>query len=267
MKLIVAAEKDIAASNMHELFVKEFGFQEDGEFEGHAKYKKDDFVLIKCKKDILHTDYLNEFFNPKIWICASRHKSEGERKTLSCHTPGNFSKAEAGGKEKELCYAPALYLRKALRSLEKENKQDYEVTLEVTHHGPSDMNAPCLFVEVGGSEKEWNDIEACRTVCKAILSLDKVDDSESYAGFGGPHYAPKFTKLVLQGYAVGHIMPQYNVDDVDEEMILQAVEKTVPKANKAIIEWKGLKSSQRQKIISVLEKNNIEWKKDKELTK
>jgi D-aminoacyl-tRNA deacylase len=270
MKLIVVSEKDPAGNNMYDLLVKEFGFKEEGTFEEHKKYKKENFTLIKCKKDVLYLEYLNEFFQPELWIIGSRHKSSVERKTLSCHTPGNFCKAEAGGKEKQICYSPALYLRKALQTLEKEKPNGYETTLEVTHHGPSQMNAPCMFVEVGGSEKEWQDIEACRVVCKSIMSLDKIDEKEkskdseqsaieTFAGFGGPHYAPRFTKLTLEGKAIGHIIPQYNIDEASEEMIIESINKTIPKPETAIIEWKGLNSAQRQKLIQIFEKNKIKW--------
>jgi D-tyrosyl-tRNA(Tyr) deacylase len=48
---------------------------------------------------------------------------------------------------------------------------------------------------------------------------------------------------------------------LDEEMVLQAFSKTIPKPDYALVEWKGLSSPQKKKIIEILEKNKITWKK------
>jgi D-aminoacyl-tRNA deacylase len=271
MKLIVTSEQDTAGSNMYELLFKEFGFQEDGEFEGNKKYKKNDFVLIKIKKKIIDIEHLPEFFKPEIYICASKHKAEKRIKSLTVHTPGNWGKADYFGQPKSICTNPALFVKKALLSL-KENKQKnselngFEVTLEVTHHGPSIMNAPVMFVEVGSCEEDWKNIDACRCVCNAILSLDSAETADVYVGFGGPHYAPNFTKIIFESnVAISHIIPKHYVDEVDEKLIIESFDKTFPKTNKALLDWKGLTGEQRQKLIRIFEKNNIEYKKIKDI--
>ncbi len=79
-------------------------------------------------------------------------------------------------------------------------------------------------------------------------------------------YAPTFTKRVLDSnIAIGHICPKYAVDLIGEAEVLQAFAKTTPKPDFAILEWKGLNAEQRNKLISILEKNKIKWKKDKDI--
>ncbi len=266
MKLIVTSSKNIASSNMYDLFVKEYGFEAKGEFEGNKLYKKDDFTLIQMNKEIADLEDLPDYFNPELYIIASTHKAEKEVKSLTTHTPGNWGEVGFYGQERKVCFSDGVAMRQALVSLKKNQIEGFEVTLEVTHHGPSEMNAPVVFVEVGSSEEQWNNLDACRVVCEAILSItDTTTTEEVYVGFGGPHYAPNFTKAVLEkNVVVGHIIPKHYLDSVTEEQIMEAFEKT--KGNvKALVDWKGTTSSQRQKLISVFEKNNIEFKKIKEL--
>jgi D-aminoacyl-tRNA deacylase len=269
MKIIITSEKDIAGCNMYELFIKEFGFKQEGTFEGFDTYKKDDILLIKTHKEIADLEHLSKDFKPSLYICASRHRSEKEVKSLTVHVSGNWGEVGYHGQEKKICFADALAMRKALIKLTENPIEGFEITLEVTHHGPSEMNAPILFVEVGSSEEQWRNIDACRAVCKAILAAgtETKKDVEIYAGFGGPHYAPNFTKAVLNGnIAIGHIIPKHYMDSVDERQIMEAVTKTVG-CSKALLDWKGLSGEQRDRLISVLEKNKIEYKKTKEFTK
>ena len=73
----------------------------------------------------------------------------------------------------------------------------YDVTLEVTHHGPTELSVPSLYAEIGSTETQWKDPEAGEVVAKAILavSLEKVPAG---LGFGGGHYAMRQTGLLLK---------------------------------------------------------------------
>ena len=97
--------------------------------------------------------------------------------------------------------------------------------------------------------------------------MDKVEEVPTCVGFGGIHYADNFTKLEFGMYAMGHICPGHQVDSIDEEIVKQAIEKTIPKPELAVLDWKGLYAPQREKMISIFEKIGIEWKKVKDLRK
>ncbi len=203
-------------------------------------------------------------------IVASRHKSESKMPTLCVHSPGNFNDARLGGNERILSIAPALYTREAIIEFKKQQEQqqsisEYDVTLEATHHGPT-LNLPIMFVEVGGSEEQWNDLNACEAAANVIkhlyyadLNIENKNKVKVAIGIGGNHYASKFTKILLnENIAFGHIMPKYNFN---EEMIEQMLSKTIPKPDIALIDWNGLNSEQRKKAVNKLEQTNLEWRK------
>jgi len=265
MKLIAISQVNEASRNIGKILIDKYKFKKA---EGSGKlpiYKKDKLVLVKCAEDVLHLGYLAEYLRPELLVIASTHKSEAGINTLTCHSPGNWSSADLGGEKKTLAVAPALYLKEALLELKKQ-KLSYEVSLEVTHHGPT-PNIPVIFVEVGSSKKQWQDMKACEAAADTIYNIltkkiEKPKNIPVVVGFGGTHYAPGFTRKTLNNELIpGHICPKYQADKLDEEIILQAFERTIPKPDFAAIEWKGLVKAQRDKIIEILDKNKIKWKK------
>ncbi|MFN3527627.1 MAG: D-aminoacyl-tRNA deacylase [Candidatus Altarchaeaceae archaeon] len=261
MKIILYSSVDEAGKNIAK-FLNER--KEELEKNNAKIFELNEKIIYiqEIPKEIL--DYVKEK-NEKIdvIIVASRHKSESEIPTLCVHSPGNFNDAKFGGKEKTLSIAPALYIRKALIEFfkEKERKNlNYDVTLEVTHHGPT-LNFPILFVEVGSSEKQWNDLNACESAANVIENLCKYNPEllKIAVGIGGNHYAEKFTKKIKEeNFAIGHIMPKYNFN---EEMIKQMIEKTYPNPNIVLIDWKGLNGEQKKKTLKVIEEIGIKYEK------
>ena len=252
MKLLVVSKSNLASKNISSFL--------------DQKELKDVKVEL-TEKGVLELDYLESYFpRPELAIVPSSHKSVSGRPMLSVHAPGNWSKAELGGQPKKLSFAPALYIAQLLQEIAEEVKEiglKYDVGLEVTHHGPT-LDFPVLFAEVGSSEKEWSDLEACKLLAKSITKAVNTEPEKKDVcfGFGGPHYAPAFTRAVLAGkFAVGHICPKYHLSEISEELFLQAYERTVPKPTFAALDWKGMDSEQRSKILSFLEKYKINWEK------
>ena len=208
-------------------------------------------------------------------IFASKHKSEKSEKTLSVHAPGNFKEVWGGGEVGRLNPASALFQKHLFETLIKEKEKSeldrYTVTLEVTHHGPL-IDRPAVFIEVGGSETEWKDKRAtfvlAKTIREAIKTFKVNQHREIAIGIGGPHYCPNFNKIEEKSnVAIAHIIPKY-VLPITEEMITEAINQTIEEVDFAILDWKGLgKSEDRQKIIDILEKNYIQWKKVSEIEK
>ena len=195
--------------------------------------------------------------DPSLAIVASRHSSKSGTPTLTCHTTGNFGPAEAGGNQKELGIAPALYLREALMHLKENPPADYEVSFEVTHHGPTGLKFPIMFVEVGSTEKEWGDMEACSFVAGVIEKLLNSPPAETPVaiGFGGGHYCRKFSKV--SDFALGHICPKYSLPHLDAEMLQQMITRTVPEPKVALVEKKGLGPDKRR-VIALIEDTELE---------
>ena len=75
----------------------------------------------------------------------------------------------------------------------------HELTMEATHHGPF-VDKPAVFVEIGSTEKEWNDKNNGKIIAETIMS-GLNDENENYkiaVGIGGGHYCNNFNKLVLR---------------------------------------------------------------------
>jgi D-aminoacyl-tRNA deacylase len=253
MKLVVVAKSNIASANIGKVLLEKYP----------------DINIFEISGNVLDLDKHEKEFQKirlELIIVASSHKSEAGIPMLNCHTTGNWASADLGGKPKSLSIAPALCIRQGIlefQELKAERKvlAKYEIGMEVTHHSPT-IDFPVMFVEVGSTEKEWNDKYACEAAADVIYKLvteepEKVDVA---IGFGGGHYCPRFNKK-LGEIALGHICPKHNADNLDDEIILQAFNKTIPKPNYALVEWKGLSSPQKKRIIEILEKNNITWKK------
>lgn len=250
--IVVISKKDIASINIYE------------ELRSGSNLK---FLLVDT--DIIHADVSK--VKADYVVFASRHKSEVPRKTLSVHPIGNWSKAEYGGKEGMLS-ATSSYLLKTffieLNKQAKEAKVDYEVTLEATHHGPY-VSKPCLFIEIGSSEKEWRDKGAGKIIAKTIIAaLEKFEllnhkevQWKTALGFGGGHYCQAFNKPMLQDeYAISHIASKYALPFLNEKLIEQAIAKTQEKVEIALLDWKGL-SGERERLLALLKKVGLPYEK------
>jgi len=224
--------------------------------------------------DMLNTDNLDleKIRKYDMVIFASKHKSEKSEKTLSIHAPGNFREVWGGGKPGRLSPASAQFqkfLFDVLKDEAAKSELRYDVTLECTHHGPL-IDVPSVFIEVGGSELEWKDRKAsfviAKTIRRAIETFEENPYWEVGIGIGGPHYCPVFNKLQSNSnVAIAHVIPKY-VAPITEEMILEAFNQTIEEVDFAVLDWKGLgKSEERQKIIDILEKNYIPWKRSSQV--
>jgi D-aminoacyl-tRNA deacylase len=84
---------------------------------------------------------------------------------------------------------------------------------------------------------------------------------ESVFVIGGGHYNYTANKVMLKtNFAVGHVCAKYNLENLNESLIKQAMEKTIPRPKFVLLEWKGL-GKEKGRILDLLEKNNIEHKR------
>ena len=188
------------------------------------------------------------------------------------HAPGNWRGADLGGKTGQVCSTSAQVLKYLFQQLNKNASglENYEVTLECTHHGPL-ITLPCCFIEIGCNEEQWKDEQAGKIIAKTILSLQDYKENKDLIcviGIGGPHYCPSFNKIQLNSkYAVGHVVPSY-VLPLTENMLKQAEQKTIEQVSEVLLDWKGCgKSEQRQKVIEMIEKSGLGIKRTSEIFK
>lgn len=267
MKLVSYSREDVAGANIAGQLRDGFGFEESDELLwGRPVHRRGDVVLAGRPTSLLYLEDSPELA-PELMVVASRHRSESGTPTLTVHATGNFGPADFGGSPQSLSIAPALYLRQALAFLrDNVGGMPYKVSLEVTHHGPTSLSFPLLFVEVGSGLEQWRDESACRLAAEAINHIlsEPVEDKPSAIGFGGPHYAPNFSETA-DNVAFGHIAPKHAMDSVDKEMVEQMIERTVPSPDFAVLDWKGLRGGERRALAGVLEEVGLPWRRSSEM--
>ncbi len=97
---------------------------------------------------------------------------------------------------------------------------------------------------------------------EGISNMQKYEGNEVWIGFGGPHYAPKFHDYLLnKQIMLGHIAPKYVIDMIDEEVVSLAMSRCLIRPKGALIDWKGMKSKQREKIINILDSLGVSYKR------
>lgn len=228
--------------------------------------------IIELKKETIYSEDLNpqnypELRNIDFLVFASRHKSEKGNPSLSLHAPGNFRNADFGGKPGKLCATSAFVLKYLFQELNKNAQEQklegYEVTMEVTHHGPL-IEIPCCFIELGSDEEQWKDKKAARIIAKTILSLQNYKAREwiPCISVGGLHYMQSFNKIQLNSeYAIGHAIPKY-IFPITESMLKEAEQKTTEHIKEVVLDWKGCgKSEERQKTINLLNQLGFNYKR------
>jgi len=216
---------------------------------GNTVYRTDGFELREF--DELHLDIADaaapfgEGGDPDLLVFASRHSGE-TGPLLTAHFTGNFGAADHGGDPAELARTCPHAHSRVLDALATHAPEGYEVGMECTHHGPTSVGAPSMFVEVGSAEPQWDDPDAARAVARAILDLQGTApdcDPENRAGtngdtdgvrrhlvgLGGGHYAPRFGRIAREtDWAVGHVAADWSLDALteyegDERSVLQSV--------------------------------------------
>jgi D-aminoacyl-tRNA deacylase len=165
------------------------------------------------------------FEDPDLLVFASRHSGD-TGPLLTAHHTGNVGPTVHGGADHSLATACPNALRAVFEALDSHAPPDYDVGIECTHHGPSVVGAPSMFVEVGSDEPQWDDPDAARAVARAILDLRGVtphcptengdERRRQLVGIGGGHYAPRFTRILEEtDWAVGHVLPDWGLDELD----------------------------------------------------
>jgi D-aminoacyl-tRNA deacylase len=132
----------------------------------------------------------------------------------------------------------------------------FEVSLEATHHSPTQFRTPMFFAEVGSTETQWRDESVCGYLVRAIMEGIREDERVPTAiGFGGGHYCPKFSVLE-QEIAFGHMAAKYAIDLLTPELVGQMVDKTLDGVEGAVLD-RGLKGHQKKRVEVALRKQDI----------
>ncbi|GAB6284729.1 MAG: D-aminoacyl-tRNA deacylase [Methanoregula sp.] len=179
------------------------------------------YELFDVEGRLIHAEGVDKEIDADVVIFLSRHSSVNPTPVLTVHVTGNFGSAELGGTPRILAPAAPAMMQATLRALARHCPEGYRVSYEVTHHGPTGLTHPSFFVEIGSTEKEWNDPVAGRAVAEAVLGATPIE-AVPLIGFGGTHYAARETEIALSARgAFGHIAHTREIAALDEPMIRQ----------------------------------------------
>lgn len=242
---------------------------------------KDDIYLGLTKEPLI---FLNDLklvgskLEPDYLIFASRHTSKTARPAFLVHTTGNWGKqADFGGNPQDLSKTSALLHKAGFISLSEETLppllKEFSRDIEVTHHGPTILDIPLIFMELGSSRVEWKIHEAGVILANAILNtIQKFDEyrkkksQKICLGFGGTHYAPNFQRLITtKDIAISFICPKYHLQSLEKAIIWKMIENTSEKVDYFLIDWKGTNSADKGHLIPLLEDFNIPIEKTKDI--
>jgi len=263
--VIVSSKRDPASSNIAQALITKNGFTQESSQEIET-YSKDNMRLVVLEKLGIFVEPDDIPPNVSSAIFVSKHVSSSGRAALTVHATGNLTKeAKFGGKPEEVSHVDPSIIRRALRALKAGTLGvgvQIDVTMEATHHGPTNLSMPVCFVEIGSGEKEWTDPVLGEITANAVMAAAaKVEGTSLKAvGFGGTHYSAKHTRISMEGdYEIGHLVSSHSFEGgVSPRVVQDTFNKTTGSCNTAIVDWKGLHSIDRRRLVAGLEASRRE---------
>jgi D-aminoacyl-tRNA deacylase len=263
--VIVSSKRDPASSNIAQALITKNGFKQESGQEIET-YSKDNMRLVVLEKlgIFVEPDDIPPDVSSAIFV--SKHVSSFGRAALTVHATGNLTKeAKFGGNPEEVSHVDPSIIRRALRALKAGTLRagvQIDVTMEATHHGPTNLSMPVCFVEIGSGEKEWTDPVLGEITANAVMAAAaKVEGTSRKAvGFGGTHYSAKHTRISMEGdYEIGHLVSSHSFGGgLSPRVVQDTFNKTTGSCNTAIVHWKGLHSIDRRRLIAELEDSRRE---------
>lgn len=173
---------------------------------------------------LVHADGIDRGMGAELLVFLSRHTSARPAPLLTVHATGNFSRAELGGTPFHLPPAAPVAMKAVLLALHRHAPPGYRVSYEATHHGPTELETPSFFLEIGSTGKEWEDPAAGEAVASGMMEGMEapVGGEIPLLGLGGDHYATRATKIALASRAAfGHIVPSREIAHLEGDLLRQ----------------------------------------------
>ena len=248
MDLLVAYKNDPAGINMAK-FISQDLEKKNGVFRGEK------FDVLITTSPVISADWLEEKFDYDGYVFLSKHAAESGTLALTCHSTGNFDVAKFGGNSQQVAIPFPSFQKTYLQNLWKNRTDfpDFQITIEATHHGPTDLNKPSIFIEIGTTQKQWNDVELCNSIAQIVKkTFEKPLQQFPFAVcFGGKHYSQKFTNEIINGkFALGTVIPKHALEFLKESLFQHIIERNIG-AQVALLDWNSL-GKNKQKVVELL---------------
>jgi len=254
MDLLVAFRDDPAGYNMARSLAADME-ERDGVFCGPK------FDLLVIPTPAISADWLQEKYDYDSFVFLSKHAAESGVLALTCHSTGNFSRAMFGGHDRQVAVPYPSLQKQYLQKLSEDRGRfsGFDIVIEATHHGPSALSKPCLFIEIGTGPEQWGDEDLCRSVAGVVSETMGMARSEiPYAiCFGGTHYPEKFTRELLYGeLGLGTVMPRHALEFLDQGLFDHILHRNTG-ATSILLDWTGL-GPHKQKVMDLAGQTDLE---------
>ena len=220
-------------------------------------------IIIILNDEMIYYDNIEKIEKSDRYIFLSKHVSQSKKPTLTAHFLGNpSSESPYGGENMQIAATCPNLLKNYIINLDKQKKNlfNYEISLEATHHGPTNISKPCLFVEIGSQIEQWKDINASNIVIKTIIKSIENETNANKVGFGlgGPHYSKKFTEFLINTeYSIAGYISRHYIKYFNQKLLDQILDKCEQEIKYGVIDKKGL-GKEKQRIINLLKENKLE---------
>jgi D-aminoacyl-tRNA deacylase len=252
--LLVAFKDDPAGHNMAQFLSQ--NMEKDGDIFHGPKYD-----LVEIPTPAISADWLEEKYQYDGFVFLSKHAAESGILALTCHSTGNFSDAKFGGRDRQVAIPYPSLQKKYLQMLKARQDAfaDFQITIEATHHGPTALSKPSIFIEIGTTQKQWTDTKLCSSIAEIIHQTMSQELSDYPVGicFGGTHYPQVFTKELLFGeYALGTVIPKHNLESLDSDLFSHIMQQN-NMASVALVDMDGL-GQYKHKVLDLLSMTDLE---------
>lgn len=264
----IASTTDPAGMNIAQKVSEEFQLEDTGEvFCERPILKKGDFRLLYINVESIFLDQIALPYESDLIIMLTKHKSEKAINSLTTHPTGNLlNDSRLGGKPKHISYTNPWYMSEYYRNLTElcqvPEEDSITLSMEVTHHGPTENSTPLFFVEIGSDEEQWKDDSLGEKIAQVLFQTLKEEPKkvDAFVGFGGGHYAPAFSSyLRKEQVAIGHMVPKYALlENIDEQVLLSLFERSLLNKPRALVDKKGLPSKQYNNLQAFFDRYAIE---------
>ncbi|MEE3038420.1 MAG: D-aminoacyl-tRNA deacylase [Candidatus Thermoplasmatota archaeon] len=229
---------DIASYNQAKYLLDKFQWIDLGSIEEKTAYQLNDVRMWMFDGGILFEDDIDKRWQQQTGeivrevIFPSRHAAESGKPSLTLHPIGvphlDINAVPKFGGKSGFAPPPSTRLASWWKMLQNyvdgtELANQFELTLEVTHHGPW-LEVPALFIEIGSTKETWPHEGAAELLARIIsdgMGISSSNgaglwNSDDNAGelvlvtLGGGHYAPRANKLdSMDGFWLGHMLATY----------------------------------------------------------
>ncbi len=249
MKIFLTSKKDIASYNIYKYISQKLKISSEC-----IRLSKDSYLIVTDKKLTEDVEIPEKFRDVEFVAILYRHASKSKEKCFTVHATGDISK-------NKLSRCNPIYMKRFLMDIFRvatEYHVNYRISIEATHHGPI-TELPLFFVEIGSDESAWNDKNAVKVIAETSLNIVKKQHSNKYKNaiaIGSNHYSEKFSRIQLNTeFAIGHFISKYHLNNLTEDLVINALEKS---SAKTILADKKLKGKYKDILRDICKRHDIE---------